>query len=259
MTRPEAPHIVIGMVASGSSGPTGERSGSAAAEPDTRESLQVLSVTTMFPSSGLPRFGVFVRHRLRWVASRARLVVASGVPVFPLATRLLARYRPRLRIGRQEIHGDGPTRIDARYPRFLSIPALLKPLDGLTLALSLARLWRRLNPPVPLQVGIPRVVGLEVRVLPDLEDRGETYGPPGLRNQQDVRSTREYVVRVRSVMTGEQPRTLDRLGPAPSDRRIGDPEDVEHREPRVVSDRADPTAGNESRSRPLLHENVPRP
>lgn len=106
--------------------------------------LNVLSVSTMFPSAGLPHFGVFVRYRLQQVASHCNLRVVSGVPTFPLVTRLLHRYRRRLIIGKKEIHGGGPTRIDARYPHYLSVPKVLKPLDGLTLAMAVYRECRRL-------------------------------------------------------------------------------------------------------------------
>jgi len=117
---------------------------------DPDRPLNVLSVSSMFPSSGLPRFGVFVRHRLRCVAARADLRVVSGVPAFPLAARLLGRYQPRRAIPRRELHagppGDGAPPLEARYPRFLSVPAVLKPLDGPSLALAvlweLARLRR---------------------------------------------------------------------------------------------------------------------
>jgi len=107
--------------------------------------LNVLSVSTMFPSSGLPQFGVFVRYRLQHVASRCNLRVVSGVPTFPIVTRLLGRYRRRLDIARSEVHGEGPTRIDARYPHFLSVPKFLKPLDGFLLAAAVYRECLRLR------------------------------------------------------------------------------------------------------------------
>jgi glycosyltransferase involved in cell wall biosynthesis len=68
------------------------------------------------------------------------------VPVFPIMTRLVPRFRARLRIPQQQIHGEGDVTIDARYPRFLSVPGVIKPLDGFTLAASLRRLCRRLEP-----------------------------------------------------------------------------------------------------------------
>lgn len=108
--------------------------------------LRVLSVSTMFPSDGLPVHGVFVRHRLQALARYADVRVVSPVPVFPVATRVVPKYRPRLAIPREQVHGgDGRPPLFATYPRFLSVPAVLKPLDGPALAAAVRAEMRRLR------------------------------------------------------------------------------------------------------------------
>jgi glycosyltransferase involved in cell wall biosynthesis len=91
----------------------------------------------MFPSEGLPVHGVFVRNRLQALARYVDLRVISPVPVFPVATRVVPRYRPRLRIPRSQVHPGSPP-LAATYPRYLSIPKVLKPVDGVTVA---AAVW----------------------------------------------------------------------------------------------------------------------
>ncbi len=106
--------------------------------------LRVLSVSTMFPSAGLPVHGVFVRNRLQALARYVDLRVVSPVPVFPIATRAVPKYRIRLQIPRTQVHpGDPP--LEAAYPRFLSVPGVLKPFDGPALAASVLAELRRLR------------------------------------------------------------------------------------------------------------------
>ncbi len=94
--------------------------------------LRVLVITTMFPNPALPNFGIFVARRLRAASTLADLVIMSPVPWFPFGTRL-ERYRHRGLIPEQaEILG-----LSVRYPRYLSIPKYMKPLDGLFLAVSI--------------------------------------------------------------------------------------------------------------------------
>lgn len=113
--------------------------------PDGRR-LRILSITTMFPSDGLPVHAVFVRNRLREIATHAELRVVSPVPVFPVATRAVPKYRPRLSIPREQVHPATATgaRIFASYPHHLSVPGFLKPLDGPTVAWSVRREMKRL-------------------------------------------------------------------------------------------------------------------
>jgi glycosyltransferase involved in cell wall biosynthesis len=106
--------------------------------------MKVLSIATLYPNSRQPVHAVFVEQRIRAMAKRFPVVVICPIPWFPLAGRL-ARYRHRATIPRRETrHG-----IPVHYPRFLSIPRFLKPLDGAFLFLTcwwLARQLRRTFP-----------------------------------------------------------------------------------------------------------------
>lgn len=87
--------------------------------------MNVLVVSTLYPNEAQPVHALFVEQRIRALARHASLVVLSPVPWFPFTDRL-ARYAHRRRIPRSERrHG-----IEVRYPRFLSFPKVLKPLDG---------------------------------------------------------------------------------------------------------------------------------
>jgi glycosyltransferase involved in cell wall biosynthesis len=96
--------------------------------------LRILSVSTMFPSEALPVHAVFVRHRLLALARLADVRVISPVPDFPLVARFVDKYAPRRRIPAEEVHARGGVRLHAAYPRFFSVPAVAKPIEGFTLA-----------------------------------------------------------------------------------------------------------------------------
>jgi len=99
---------------------------------------RVLVITTMFPNPALPHYGIFVARRLHAASQYADLEILSPVPWFPLGT-LLKRYRHRHLIPSQSEMFD----LKVRFPRFLSIPRYLKPLDGLFLAMSIWWATRR--------------------------------------------------------------------------------------------------------------------
>jgi teichuronic acid biosynthesis glycosyltransferase TuaC len=85
----------------------------------------------MFPSRALPNHAVFVKHRIHKMARLAGIKIIVPVPYFPFVTHL-KRYSFRKKIPQKDII-DG---LEVYYPRFLSIPGILKPLDGLFLFLS---------------------------------------------------------------------------------------------------------------------------
>lgn len=93
--------------------------------------MKVLVVSTMFPNRVQPVHAVFVRNRVAAVAKRCNVQVLSPVPYFPFGS-LLRKYRHRGNILRHD-RIDG---IDVHYPRFLSFPKILKPLDGFFLFIS---------------------------------------------------------------------------------------------------------------------------
>jgi glycosyltransferase involved in cell wall biosynthesis len=102
--------------------------------------MKVLAISTLYPNASQPVHAVFVEQRVRALAERVPVTVICPVPWFP-ATEWLPRYRHRRRIPRREVRGG----VEVRYPRFLSVPLLLKPLDGWFLYRTCLREARRLR------------------------------------------------------------------------------------------------------------------
>lgn len=94
---------------------------------------QVVVLSSLFPSSVQPGAGLFVRERMFRVARELPLTVVSPVPWFPLQS-WLRRWRPSFRPGAPRCERQGE--IEVRFPRFLSVPGLLKRFDGLSMALG---------------------------------------------------------------------------------------------------------------------------
>lgn len=103
--------------------------------------LKALSVTTLFPSRAQPVHAVFVLNRLRRVSEHCDLRVVVPVPWFPLAWLVRRQHQTWRAIPREDRIGN----LQVYYPRFFSIPLLMKPLDGFTVAFSVWRLARRLR------------------------------------------------------------------------------------------------------------------
>lgn len=106
----------------------------------SQPALMVFS--SLFPHSGAPGAGLFIRERMFRVGKELPLVVISPKPWFP-GQGLLRRFRPHFRppAPRFEIQ-DG---VEVHFPRFLSLPGLLRRLDGLSMALASYRLMKRLQ------------------------------------------------------------------------------------------------------------------
>jgi len=108
----------------------------------TGERPRILVFSQLFPHSGDPGAGLFIRERMFRVARHLPVVVVSPVPWFPLQG-LIRRFRPHFRppaprYERQE-------GIDVYFPRFLSVPGVAKGLDGLLQALGSLGTVRRLR------------------------------------------------------------------------------------------------------------------
>ena len=99
----------------------------------------VVVLSSLFPSSVQPGAGLFVRERMFRVGQRLPLSVVAPVPWFPLQG-LVRRWRPAFRPGapRHELQSG----LDVWFPRFPSVPGMLKRLDGLCMALGA---WPRLR------------------------------------------------------------------------------------------------------------------
>ena len=103
--------------------------------------MRILVLSSVYPSATTPTRGVFVRERTRHLSVHCGMEVVSPVPWFPF-NRLL-RGAARTLIPRLETQ-DG---ITVHHPRYLSVPGVLKSLDGLLYFAGmlpyLSRLMRR--------------------------------------------------------------------------------------------------------------------
>ena len=100
----------------------------------------VVVLSCLFPSSMQPGAGLFIRERMFRVGAQLPLAVVAPAAWFPLQG-LLRRWMPGFRPGapRHEVQ-DG---FDVWFPRFLSVPGVLKGMDGVLMALgALPRLWQ---------------------------------------------------------------------------------------------------------------------
>lgn len=94
-------------------------------------SLLVLS--SLFPSKKRPTAGVFVRERMFRVAQQIPLIVVSPVPWFPFQG-VIRYWKPHFRP--QSDKYEKQDNVHVYFPRFLSIPGLLKSWDGFFMALG---------------------------------------------------------------------------------------------------------------------------
>lgn len=94
--------------------------------------MKILVISSMFPNNVQPTFGIFVKQRLLRLAKHCELKVVCPIPYCPLVG-VLQRYDYRAKIKRK-LSFDG---LEVHYPRFFSIPMILKPLDGIFYFLSL--------------------------------------------------------------------------------------------------------------------------
>lgn len=93
----------------------------------------IVVFSSLFPSAVQPGAGLFVRERMFRVGMQLPLAVVAPTPWFPLQG-LLRRWRPGFRPGapRHEVQ-DGH---DVWFPKFFSLPGLLKGLDGWFMAMG---------------------------------------------------------------------------------------------------------------------------
>jgi glycosyltransferase involved in cell wall biosynthesis len=108
-----------------------------AAPADPKPSVVVLS--SLFPSRVQPTAGVFVRERMFRVGRELPIAVVAPTPWFPLQG-LLRRFRPGFRAGAPAY--ERQQGIDVWFPRFFSVPGMLKRLDGWAMAIGA---WPRLR------------------------------------------------------------------------------------------------------------------
>jgi teichuronic acid biosynthesis glycosyltransferase TuaC len=102
--------------------------------------MRVLVLSSVFPNLRDPLFGVFVKERITRIFQHCQVIVVAPIPWFPFGT--LIRRSERRNVPAFEMI-DG---LPVYHPRFLSVPGILKSLDGvfyfISLLPSLVRLRR---------------------------------------------------------------------------------------------------------------------
>lgn len=99
--------------------------------PNHQTSIVVLS--SLFPSQIQPGAGLFIRERMFRVGARIPISVVVPTPWFPLQG-LLRWLKPHFRPGAPRY--EKQSGVDVWFPRFFSIPGVLKGLDGWLMALG---------------------------------------------------------------------------------------------------------------------------
>jgi teichuronic acid biosynthesis glycosyltransferase TuaC len=104
-------------------------------------STRVLVYSSLFPSAAAPQAGIFIKERMFRVAQHVPLVVVAPQPWSPFDW-LIRVVKPNFRpVGAAQEFMEG---IPVYRPRFFSLPALLKGLDGRLMAKGSARQVKRL-------------------------------------------------------------------------------------------------------------------
>ncbi|MEQ1531005.1 MAG: glycosyltransferase family 4 protein, partial [Methylococcales bacterium] len=103
---------------------------------------RLLVFSSLFPSAVRPSAGVFIRERMFRVGQTLPLLVVSPVPWFPLQG-LIRYWRPHFRP--QPAHFEEQQGFQVYYPRFCSLPALLKRFDGFFMAVGCVPLLYKLK------------------------------------------------------------------------------------------------------------------
>lgn len=110
-----------------------------AAEPDH---IDLVVFSALFPSAVRPGAGLFIRERMFRVAQQRPLAVVSPQPWFP-GQALIRRWRPGYRPHAPALEIQQGIRV--YHPRFLSLPGILRGLDGWSMACCSFWLLRRLK------------------------------------------------------------------------------------------------------------------
>jgi glycosyltransferase involved in cell wall biosynthesis len=103
---------------------------------------RLIVYSSLFPSAIRPGAGVFIRERMFRVGQTIPLVVVSPVPWFPLQS-LIRVWRPHFRP--QPAKYEEQSGVQVFYPRFFSLPGILKSLDGLFMAIACIPLLYKLK------------------------------------------------------------------------------------------------------------------
>ena len=91
--------------------------------------IKLLVFSTVFPNAAQPHHGVFVRERMLGLPD-VEIQVVAPTPWFPFVSGLRPGFRPE--VPREEVQNG----VRVLHPRYLSVPGILKCLDGVFLFLS---------------------------------------------------------------------------------------------------------------------------
>jgi len=112
--------------------------------------LRVLSLSTLYPNTQAPNFGVFVERQMQAVVKRGdvdlTLVNPIGLPPFPLS--LHSRYRALLDLPAQELLGG----VTVLRPRFGLLPLVGARFNAGAIVRAVLPLARRLHAEQPFDV-----------------------------------------------------------------------------------------------------------
>jgi glycosyltransferase involved in cell wall biosynthesis len=108
--------------------------------------VKVLMLSSVFPNTVEPSFGIFVLERMRRVAAHCSLEVVAPVPWFPLDA--FVRGKRAASIPASEERAG----LAIHHPRVLSIPRYAKALDGLLYFVSLSAFVARLRRRFPFDL-----------------------------------------------------------------------------------------------------------
>lgn len=108
----------------------------------TEQPPKIIVFSSLFPSAVRPGAGVFIRERMFRVGCHLPIVVVSPVPWFPLQ-EVIRYWRPHFRL--QPARYEEQDGFQVFYPRFFSLPGLLKGLDGFFMALGCLPVFYKLK------------------------------------------------------------------------------------------------------------------
>jgi teichuronic acid biosynthesis glycosyltransferase TuaC len=115
--------------------------------PEAPPTLRVLVLSTVYPSSVQPHHGIFVQQRVAGYPADLDVRAVAPQAWFPFTSGLRPGFRPALPRAERLAGGE-----EVLHPRFLSLPAIGKFLDGALLALSILPSLLKLRRSFPFDV-----------------------------------------------------------------------------------------------------------
>jgi teichuronic acid biosynthesis glycosyltransferase TuaC len=112
------------------------------ADDRTSGHIELVVFSALFPSAARPGAGLFIRERMFRVARHRPLAVVSPQPWFP-GQSLIRLLRPGYRPQAPALETQDGIRV--YHPRYLSVPGVLRQLDGGSMALGSFWLMRKLR------------------------------------------------------------------------------------------------------------------